>query len=177
MYQIYKDSELYKFVNCHLFDQHRYWPGEGYGYTFCSYAKDVAKSAAACISVYGCIAYLAIFGIVPWGLWMFGDYPLPMSDHMTWIGVASVLMLIIVAAAALMGMVAGVCISVDKTHWNDKVLDYTKAKLQNNSIGEFVTTAWRAHKEKYCPLVDVVDTRPVDDDDTPKRKFRIRKKV
>lgn len=160
MYEIDKQSELYKFVNCHFFDQNSYSPGESYGYNFCSYGREILKSALLCVVGYGVLAYLAIFGLAPWAMYLFAGYPAPVQDSMTLIGVACVLTAMLAAAGVLLAAVAGVCISSDNG-WDMKAKRYVSSKVENLSITEFVTTAYKAWKGKYCPLVVVIDSKEI----------------
>jgi hypothetical protein len=156
MYTIYKDSEMYKFLKCHLFDQYTTWYIGGSGYNFCSYVKDIAKAVGRCVAGYGSLAYLAIFGIAPWFLWMFWDYPMVLDFGPGLLGVASILIAALVVFGVMISIIAGLTVSADQTNWNGKLVDYLGDKWEKTSIGDFFSTAYRGWKDKYCPLVKVI---------------------
>jgi len=152
MYQIYKDSELYKFINCHFFDQISHWPG-GYGYNFCNYIKDITLSVGACVLGYGAIGYVAVLGVVPTFMWMFG-YPNPTHGGVL-MAVASIIALILMMGGVVIGIAAGVCIALDKYYVSGTI----GRTVNKTSVGQFVTTAYSSWKDQYCPLVEVLATK------------------
>lgn len=159
MYQIYKDSEMYKFLSYHLFGDRDVWQMGRPGYNFCNYTKDIAKAVGACVIVYGFVAYCAIFGLAPWGLWMFWDYPLPMEFGPGLLSIASVLVAGATFFGLIIGFVAALCVSADATNWNGKLVHYVHDKWEKTSIGDFCSTAYRGWKDKYCPLVEVINSK------------------
>ena len=159
MYKIYKDSEMYKFLKCHLFDQCEAWPIGGHGYNFCSYMKDIAKAVGVCVAVYGSLAYCAIFGIAPWILWIFWDSPAPLIGGPGLLSIASILVAALCVFGIILFTAAAISRSLDKTRWNEKLYNGVAGAWKKTSVGEFASTAYWAWKDKYCPLAEALDTK------------------
>ena len=94
---------------------------------------------------------------------MFASYPLPMAFGPGLLGVACVLIAAIVIFATILAIAAGIAASIEHTRWNRKVSKYVVDKWQNMSVGKFCSTAYSSWKDKYCPLIAIVETAEKED--------------
>jgi len=135
------------------------------GYNFCQHGRNIAGGILLTFIMFYAAGWLIVFGIPPWLLYFFvSGFPMPFSTEVELVGVnihvASILLAVCLILIAVLFVMA----------WCDaKIKDWAHSRGRRRdervvkSGPTWYQEAYTAFKEKYCPLVHIIDDDPKED--------------
>ena len=148
----FKKTNLFgKFVKkgwCTIDETHRS------GYNFCDFFKAVAWGLLWSTIFFYLVGWFLVFGIPPWLLYFFSDFPLPWATDLTYgfnIHASSTVFGGIVVLVAAFGIMAYCDAKIKEWYWD-------RQRRLHNLPPKPPKVTWfselhQAFKDKYCPLV------------------------